>query len=232
MSYSGQARGFRPFAWLGIGALGVGVWAALAGAGVAAADNQSSGASGAAASATPTASAKTTKSARPTTRSARVRAIAAGFITNPQSGPVDLIGGTFLLETGGGGEYAEAGLSPAWKPDLSFDLAPRTRCMNGYCKTDDPPASRATPTASAKATKSPATKSTRPTTRGAGVRAGATTGVVDLIGGAFTELPDVAGLADQDSISGSQPSSGVMNWATTAGADHPKYQVGMVSPRY
>jgi hypothetical protein len=123
MSFSSQARGFRPFVTLGVGALGVGVWASLAGAGIAAADNQSSGASGAAASATPTASAKTTKSTRPTTRSARVRAIAAGFITNPQSGPVDLIGGTFLLETGGGGEYAGAGLSPAWKPDLLFGTA-------------------------------------------------------------------------------------------------------------
>ena len=135
VSYSGQARGFRPYALLGVGALSVGVWASLAGAGVAAADNQSSRAPGAAVSATPTASAKVPKSTRPTTRSAKVRA-------------------------------------------------------------------------------------------------GATAGVVDLTGGAFTEFPDLAGLADQAIISGSQPPPPVMTWATTAGNDYPKYQVGMVSPRY
>lgn len=42
MSDSGQARGFRPYALLGVGALGAGIfWAALAGAGVASADRGS-----------------------------------------------------------------------------------------------------------------------------------------------------------------------------------------------
>ena len=136
VSYSGQARGFRPYALLGVGALSVGVWASLAGAGVAAADNQSSRAPGAAVSATPTASAKVPKSTRPTTRSARVRA-------------------------------------------------------------------------------------------------GATAGVVDLTGGAFTDFAMSPGVLDQlGSDSGSQPPPPVMTWATTAGNDYPKYQVGMVSPRY
>ena len=99
MSYSGQARGFRPFALLGVGALSVGLWAALAGAGVAAADNQSSRAPGAAASATPAASAKVPKSTRPTTRGAGVRAGAT-------AGVVDLTGGAFT-------DFASPGPGPA-----------------------------------------------------------------------------------------------------------------------
>jgi len=135
VSYSGQARGFRPYALLGVGALSVGVWASLAGAGVAAADNQSSRAPGAAVSATPTASAKVPKSTRPTTRSARIRA-------------------------------------------------------------------------------------------------GATAGVVDLTGGTSIMLDNAGALEQLGSDSSPQPPPPVMTWATTAGNDYPKYQVGMVSPRY
>ena len=122
VSHSGQARGFRAFASLGVGALGVGVWASLAGAGIASADNQSSRAPGAAVSATPTASAKVPKSTRPAARSAKARAVARGFVDPGATSLFDLIGGTSLLETGGG-EYAQAGLNPQWKPDLSLGAA-------------------------------------------------------------------------------------------------------------
>ena len=98
MSYSGQARGFRAYAWLGVGALGVGVWASLAGAGIAAADNQSSRASGAAVSATPTTSAKTTKSTRPTTRGARARAAARGLIDQGAISQFDPTGAISLAD--------------------------------------------------------------------------------------------------------------------------------------
>lgn len=232
VSYSGQARGFRPYALLGVGALSVGLWAALAGAGVAAADNGSSRAPGAAVSATPTASASATKSSRQATRSAKARAAARGLIDQGAISLFDLSGQVTLDSQ----QYTP--LIPIDKntiknptnliPDTVWKFNPRglpaVQVGSADNMTYSSP-SRATPAASATATKSPATKSTRPTTRGAGVRAGATAGVVDLTGGAFTDFAMSPGVLDQlGSSSGSQPSSGVMNWATTAGADYPKYR--------
>jgi hypothetical protein len=111
VSYSGQARGFRPYAWLGVGALGMGVWASLAGAGVAAADNQSSRASGAAVSATPTASATASKSTDRTTRSAKARAAARGLIDQ---------GATSLMDTGRLDAPASYTLSGGWPSRTSL----------------------------------------------------------------------------------------------------------------
>ena len=90
---SGQARGRRqraPRAWLSLGALGVGVWASLAGAGIASADNQTdSSTSGA----TPTASATALKS--PASKSTRRATRGAAARAAARAGVVDLTGGAF-----------------------------------------------------------------------------------------------------------------------------------------
>ena len=118
VSCSGQARGFRPYAWLGVGALGVGVWASLAGAGIASADNQSSRASGAAVSATPTASAKVPKSTRPAARSAKARAVTRGFVDPGVTSLFDLTGATSLMtsDLGAPVQYDLAGSWPSKMP--------------------------------------------------------------------------------------------------------------------
>ena len=189
MSYSGQARRFRPYAWLGVGALGVGVWAALAGAGVAAADNQTDSS---ASRATPTASAKTTKSTRPATRGAMARAIAGGFIGQDV---------TFLVDADYTPNSSMLPLPPgseSWKFDSS-PIVPVSIFLPSTISPDisNRPPGLASRAASATASKSPATKSTRPTTRSAKVRAGAAAGVVDLTGGAFTDFSMSPGALDQ-----------------------------------
>jgi hypothetical protein len=100
---------------------------------------------------------------------------------------VDLTGGTSIVldNIGALEQLAPNQADGSWK--YSTPGFPVVRVGSADDMTYSSP-SRATPTASATASKSPATKSTGRATRGAAARAGGGAAVVDLTGGAFTDL--------------------------------------------